>query len=162
MSNLKTFLKVLNKEGYPNPNTSTFAKYVNYDLEGFLYDLKEEIGENGVVDFCDKAIEKLTGKEGLRIDLDGPNGDEYVYIHIYPIFYNEDESENDVVSNHGWGDSHLLGTNEDGVEQYMTIQEIIDNTGMGEWSELDELLDHIKTKAYNKVYYNCGFGIWWQ
>lgn len=162
MSNLKTFLKVLKKEGYPNPNTSTFAKYVNYDLEGFLYDLKEEIGENGVVDFCDKAIEKLTGKEGLRIDLDGPNGDEYVYIHIYPIFYNEDESENDVVSNHGWGDSHLLGTNEDGVEQYMTIQEIIDNTGMGEWSELDELLDHIKTKAYNKVYYNCGFGIWWQ
>ena len=162
MSNLKTFLKVLNKEGYPNPNTSTFAKYVNYDLEGFLYDLKEEIGENGVVDFCDKAIEKLTGKEGLRIDLDGPNGDEYVYIHIYPVFYDEDESENDVVSNHGWGDSHLLGTNEDGVEQYMTIQEIIDNTGMGEWSELDELLDHIKTKAYNKVYYNCGFGIWWQ
>lgn len=162
MSEVTTFLKILKKEGYPNPNIQSIAKMIGYNSDYFLLDLKKEIGEQGVTDFCEKAIEKLTGKEGLRVDLDGPNGDEYVYIHIYPIFYDEDESENDIISNHGWGDSHLLGTNEDGVEQYMTIQELIDNTGMGEWSELDELLDHIKTKAYNKVYDNCGFGIWWQ
>jgi hypothetical protein len=44
----------------------------------------------------------------------------------------------------------------------MTIEEIINNTDMGGWSELDELLDEIKSQAYNKVYYNCGFGVWWQ
>jgi hypothetical protein len=120
------------------------------------------MGEDGVLAFCDRAIEKLTGEKGLRIDMGGPNGDEYVYIHIYPVFYDEDESENDVVSNHGWGESRLLGTDENGQEKYMTIEEIINNTDMGGWSELDELLDEIKSQAYNKVYYNCGFGVWWQ
>ncbi len=32
---------------------------VDYNLENFLVDLKEEIGEDGVKDFCDKAIEKI-------------------------------------------------------------------------------------------------------
>ena len=44
----------------------------------------------------------------------------------------------------------------------MTIQEVIDNTDMGGWSDLDELLDHIKEKANSIVYNNCGFYIWWE
>lgn len=162
MSEVNYFLKVLSKEGYPNPDVKSIAAMMDYNIELFLLDLKEEIGEEGVVDFCEKAIEKLTGREGLRVDLDGPNGDEYCYVHIYPIYYHEDESENDVISKHGWGDSKILSTNEEGEGEYMTIQEVIDNTDMGGWSDLDELLDHIKEKAYNKVYQNCGFGIWWE
>lgn len=162
MSTLKNFLILLERVGYPSPRTSSVADQVGYNLDNFLSDLENELGDKGVVDFCDKAIHKLTGEQGLRIDLGGPNGDEFVYIHIYPVFFDEDESENDIISNHSWGDSHLLGTNENGEETYMTIQEIIDNTGMGEWGELDELIDHIKSKAYNKVFYNCGFGVWWQ
>ena len=160
--NVSTFLKILTKYGYPNPSVVAIANSVDYNLDYFLHDLKKEMGEDGVLAFCDRAIEKLTGEKGLRIDMGGPNGDEYVYIHIYPVFYDEDESENDVVSNHGWGESRLLGTDENGQEKYMTIEEIIDNTDMGGWSELDELLDEIKSQAYNKVYYSCGFGVWWQ
>lgn len=160
--NVSTFLKILTKYGYPNPSIVAIANSVDYDLDYFLHDLKKEMGEDGVLAFCDRAIEKLTGEKGLRIDMGGPNEDEYVYIHIYPIFYDEGESENDVVSYHRWGESRLLGTDENGQEKYMTIEEIIDNTDMGGWSELDELLDEIKSLAYNKVYYNCGFGVWWQ
>ena len=160
--NVSTFLKILTKYGYPNPSVVAIANSVDYNLDYFLHDLKKEMGEDGVLAFCDRAIEKLTGEKGLRIDMGGPNEDEYVYIHIYPVFYDEDESENDVVSNHGWGESRLLGTDENGQEKYMTIEEIIENTDMGGWSELDELLDEIKSQAYNKVYYNCGFGVWWQ
>ena len=156
------FLKVLEKVGYPNSSIRSIAKALNYDLENFLLDLKNEIGEKGVADFCDKAIEKLTGKDGLRVDLSGPNGDEFVYIQIFPMFYDERESKDDVISRYKWGKSHVLGTTEDGDAEYMTIQEVIDNTGMGEWSELDELLDHIKQEAYIKVMSNCGFGIWWE
>lgn len=161
MSNLKNFLLLLEKVGYPGPKTVTIADYVGYNLESFLSDLKEELGEKGVVDFCDRAIEKLSGEKGLRVDLEGPH-DEFCYVHIYPLFYDEDESQNDVVSRTQWGDSKILGTDKDGNEKFMTIKEIIDNTGIGEWGELEELLDHIKSKAYNNVYYNCGFGIWWE
>ena len=159
---VKYFLKVLEKEGYPNPDVQSIAKMVGYNLDYFLSDLKEVVGENAVGEFCEKAVAKLTGNKGIRVDLEGSDGDEYVYVHIYPIFYDEDESENDIISNHAWGESRILGTNENGDEEYMTIQEIIDNTGMGEWSELDDLLDHIKYKAYNTVFNNCGFGIWWR
>jgi len=162
MSEVNYFLKVLAVEGYPNPDLQSIAALMGYDNQDFLLDLKEEIGEQGVLDFCDKAIEKLTGDKGLRVDLDGPNGDEYVYIHIYPIYYSEDEDVNSIISNHGWGDSRVLGTNEEGEEEYMTIQQVIDNTDMGGWSELDELLDHIKDRANNIVYKNCGFHIWWE
>lgn len=159
---INQFLRVLEKVGYPNSSISSIANAVSYDLENFLSDLKNEIGEKGVVDFCDKAIEKLTGKEGLKVDLNGPNSDEFVYIHIFPIFYDEDESENDVISRSKWGKSNILGTTEDGDVEYMTIEEVIDSTGMGDWSELDELVDHIKEQAYAKVLNNCGFGIWWE
>jgi hypothetical protein len=158
----KSFLKVLEKVGYPNPSIVLIANAVSYDLDGFLYGLRALIGDNGVKDFCDDAIYKLTGDEGLKIDLDGPSGDEFVYIHIYPIYYDEDESENDIICNSGWGKSKILNTDEDGKEEYLTIEEVIENTDMGGWAELDELIDHIKAQAYNKIYNNCGFGVWWQ
>ena len=160
--NTTQFLKVLQKVGYPNPDIYSIAKAVNYNLDEFLYGLRASIGEQGVLDFCEKAIYKMTGDEGLKVHLDGPNGDEYVYVHIYPLFYDEDESENDIICNSAWGKSRILNTNEDGIEQYFTIEEIIDNADMGDWSELDDLIDTIKGNAYNKIHRNCGFGIWWQ
>jgi hypothetical protein len=87
--NVSTFLKILTKYGYPNPSILAIANSVDYNLDYFLHDLKKEMGEDGVLAFCDRAIEKLTGEKGLRIDMGGPNGDEYVYIHIYPVFYVE-------------------------------------------------------------------------
>lgn len=162
MTHLEYFLKVLAKEGYPNPSVDSIAKMLDYDLNDFLRDLKDVLGERGVTQFCEKAVHKLSGEKGIRVDLSGPNNDEFCYIHIYPIAYDEDESENDVISNHGWGESRILSTDpETGEADYLTIQEVIENTDMGGWGELDELLDHIKSEAYNIVYNNCGFGIWW-
>lgn len=162
MSEVNLFLRVMKSEGYPNPNIQSIANMVGYDLENFLYDLKQEIGDDGVLDFCTKAINKLQGEDGIRVDLSGP-GDEFCYIHIKPMFFDEDETVNDVVSRSSWGESRILSTDmETGEETYKTIQEIIDETDMGGWSELDELLDHIKAKAYKIVIRNCGFGIWWE
>ena len=159
MTDVNIFLRVIQKEGYPNPNLHSIARMVDYNLENFLVDLKEEIGEDGVKDFCDKAIEKISAEDGIKIELDP---DEFVYLHVYPLFYDEDESENDVVSNYEWGKSRLLSSDEDGKEYYTTIEQIIDDTDMGGWSELDELLDHIKMKAYNHINQLCGFGVWWE
>jgi len=164
MSDIKSFLKICKTYGYPNPKLLSLADMADYNLKNFLLDLKGELGEKGVVDFCGKAIEKLSGKKGIRVDLEGPNGDEYCYVNIYPIYYyDEEESKNDVISKSSWGESNILDMNSDtGGYHYVTIQTIIDNTDMSGWGDLDELLDNIKEKAYNIVYSNCGFGIWWE
>jgi len=162
MSNIKTFLKAIEKTGYPNPHVSEIADAISYNLDDLLIDLKIEVGDKGVLDFCGKAIEKLVGDEGIRVDL-GEHSSEYCYIKIYPIDYDEGESYNDVISKSSWGESKILDIDPDtGEPDYVTIQMIIDNTDMGGWGELDELLDHIKEEAYNIVYSNCGFGIWWE
>lgn len=159
MSDVKIFLKVLKTEGYPNPNIESIARMVGYNLDEFLLDLKNEIGESGVVDFCRRAIDKLQGEDGIRVDLDGG---EFCVIKIKPQYYDEDEAENDVISTSSWGDSRILSTGDEGEETYKTIKQIIDDTDFSGWSEMDELIDHIKLKAYNIVSSNCGFGIWWE
>ena len=160
MSDIKSFLKICKTFGYPNPKLSSLADMADYNLENFLLDLKGELGEKGVVDFCGKAIEKLSGDEGIGVDL---GGSEYCYIKIYPIDYDEGESENDVISKSSWGKSEILDIDPDtGKSHYVTIETIIDNTDMGSWGELDELLDHIKEQANNIVFQNCGFSIWWE
>lgn len=158
MSELNIFLKVLNKFGYPNPNVINLARMSDYNLNKFLNDLFDEVGEDGVIDFCEKAINKLQGEDGLRVDLGG----EYCYIKIFPQYYDKGESETDIIVHSDWGDSKILSSDPvTGDEGYFTIQEIIDTTDMSGWSDLDELLDHIKGKAYNIVFQNCGFGVWW-
>lgn len=157
-----TFLKILTKLGYPNPRIVSIANSSDYDLDNFLLDLKKEMGEKGLMDFCDRAINKLTGDKGLKVDLDGPVGDEYVYIHIYPIYYHEDESPNDVISNYSWGESRVIVSGDGDKLVYGTIEELMDHADMAEWGDVDEFIDVIHARAYNKVYQNCGFGIWWE
>ena len=84
-NNLKIFLKALTKTGYPNPNVHSVAKLVGYDLDNFLPDLEKELGEEGVVDFCKKGLDKLQGQEGIRVELEGPYG-EFVYVKIKPKY----------------------------------------------------------------------------
>ena len=40
MSHLNTFLKVLQKVGYPNPSVPTYAKITDYDLDDLGDDLE--------------------------------------------------------------------------------------------------------------------------
>lgn len=158
---VKNFLKILQRYGYPNPSVLSLAKAMDYNLDWFLSELSNEIGDDGVLDFCDKAIEKLSEEKGIKIDLENEYN-EYVYVYIYPIFYDEDESPNDVVSNYKWGESRVI-VSQDGQEIiYGTIQELIDNNDMYESSNVDDLIEHIHARAYNIVYQNCGFGIWWE
>jgi hypothetical protein len=161
MSDLKVFLKVLKSEGYPNPDIQSIAVMVGYDLDNFLLDLKNELGEDGVVKFCDNAIDKLSGKKGMKVDLE-TDGVEYVVVNIYPIFYDEEESYTDVISRYEILDSKIFSQDEDGNDTYKTIKDIEDEIGIGEWAEFDEMMDHVKMKVYNYIDSRCGFGIWFE
>lgn len=161
MSDIKSFLYVLKKFGYPNPKIKTLAKMTGYNLNDFLLDLKNELGEDGVEDFCKKTISKLQGKKGIEVNLNA-DGVEYAIVKLFPQYYDKDESENDIVVKYEIVDSKILSQDEDGNDVYKTIPQIRDEIGMGEWGDFDEMMDFVSMKVYDYVWERCGFGLWWQ
>ena len=158
MSELNRFLRVMNKMGYPSPDTISIARSMDYDLDNFLPDLVEEVGEERADEFTEKTLEKLSENgKGIRIPL-GDN--KYIYLQIYQSRLDLEETETQVLIDWSWGDSKLTGVDEDGNEYDATLGELYDNIGMGEWGDWDEMIDNIKNECYDYVRDNCGFGIW--
>jgi hypothetical protein len=160
MSELNKFLKVMNKMGYPNPNTKSIARSMEYNLDEFLPDLVDEVGEERAEEFTEKALEKLSeGGKGIKILLQ-EDGSEYIYLEIYESRIDLYETDTQVLINWGWGESKLLSQDENGDDNYKTLSQIYDDVGMGEWGEWDEMIDSFKDSAYEHIRDNCGFGIW--
>jgi hypothetical protein len=161
MSDLKTFLKVLSKVGYPNPDVHSIAKMIDYNLEEFLPDLVAEIGEEKADEFTEKALNKISTPEGIRINnlYDDPN--QYAYINLHNPRLDLENDETTVLCDWSWGETQILHQDEDGNETYKTIDEISEDLGMGDWAEYDELIDGIKDDCNKIVYNKCGFGVWW-
>lgn len=161
MSNLKTFLKILNKVGYPNPDVVSIAKMIDYNLEEFLPDLVAEIGEEKANEFTEKALSKISTKDGIRINNLYDDSNQYAYIKIFNPSLDLDNDDTTVWCNWSWGETKILHQDDDGTETYKTIQEIGEDLGMGEWADYDELVDNVKEECNQLVFNNCGFGIWW-
>lgn len=160
MSNLKTFLKTLKKVGYPNPDTKSIAKMISYDLEEFLPDLVDELGEEKADEFTEKALDKMSTPDGIRIqDEDDP--EQYAYIKIHNPRLDLENDETTVLCDWSWGDTNIFFKDDDGNDTYKTIQEIGEEIGMGDWADYDEMVDEIKEDCSQLVFNNCGFGIWW-
>jgi len=160
MSDLNIFLKALKKVGYPNPDVVSIAKMMDYNLEEFLPDLVAEVGEEKADQFAEKSLNKITPKEGIRVNLyDDPN--QYAYIQIHNPRLDLENDETTVLCDWSWGETQILHQDEDGNETYKTIDELSEDLGMGDWAEYDELVDGIKDDCNKIVYTNCGFGVWW-
>ena len=160
MSNLKIFLKTLSKVGYPNPDISSIAKMIDYNLEEFLPDLVTEIGEEKADEFTEKAIKKMSTPNGIRIQ-GKDDSQEYAYIKIHNSRLDLENDETTVLCDWSWGNTNILSQDDDGNETYKTIEEIGEDLGMGDWSDYDDLVDGIREDCNQLVFNNCGFGIWW-
>jgi hypothetical protein len=160
MNDLNRFLKVMTKMGYPNPNTVSIARSMDYDLDNLIPDLVEEVGEIKADEFTERALSKLNkdGK-GIRVPLDDKNHN-YIYLEIHQSRINLDETEDAVLIDWSWGDNVLTGVDENGEEYDSNMDEIYENIGMGEWGEFDEMIDNIRDECYDYIRNNCGFGIW--
>ena len=160
MSNVKTFLKVLSKVGYPNPDIQSIAKMIDYNIEEFLPDLVAEIGEEKADEFTEKALNKISTKDGIKIqDEDDP--EQYAYIILHNPRLDLDNDETTVLCDWSWGDTNIFFKDDDGNESYKTIEEIGEDIGMGDWADYDEMVDEIKEDCNRLVFNSCGFGIWW-
>lgn len=160
MSDLNRFLKVLQKVGYPNPQVESIAKMIDYNLEEFLPDLVAEVGEEKADEFTEKALNRISTPEGIKVqDKDDP--EQYAYIKLHNPRLDLENDETTVLCDWSWGDTNIYFRDDDGNEYYKTIQEIADEVGMGEWSDFDEMVDGIREDCNRLVFSNCGFGIWW-
>ena len=162
MNDLNRFLKVMTKMGYPNPNTVSIARSMDYDLDNLIPDLIEEFGEEGADDFIERAIDKVyNGDKGIRVSVNDGDYGEYAYIKLENPHVSLENDDTTVLSRWSWGDTKILTTGEDGEETYKTMEQISDETDMGDWAEYDELVEYIKSNCNDFMYRNCGFGIWW-
>ena len=160
MSNLKTFLKVLTKVGYPNPDIDSIAKMMDYNLEEFLPDLVAELGEEKADEFTERALNKMSTQDGIRIQ-DENDPKQYAYIKLHNPRLDLENDETTVLCDWSWGDTNIFSKDDDGNERYKTIEEIGEDIGMGDWADYDEMIDDIREDCNKLVFSNCGFGIWW-
>ena len=108
MSNVKTFLKVLSKVGYPNPDIQSIARMIDYNIEEFLPDLVAEIGEEKSDEFTEKALNKISTSDGIRISNLYDDSNQYAYIKIYNPRLDLENDETTVLCDWSWGETKIL------------------------------------------------------
>jgi hypothetical protein len=158
MSNLKTFLKVAQKMGYPNPspNSLVIANSIDYTLNNLLQDLMMEVGEEKTNEFVNKTFSSLgaTYSPGIKIDLSDRVGEtgSYIYLIIngYDFVEGDDEFK-EVWIHYTWGDSHLIHDGE-----VKTIDDIYDEVDLGTMGEYGDFIDDIQYECISQIFKKTG------
>lgn len=159
MSDLKVFLKILNRVGYPNPSVESFAKMADYDLNDLFDNLIDEVGYRKANEFVWNAIQAMSNNgKGIRADLDEITypGD-YVYVIISQSLIDMDESDNTAFVSWSWGESRIKSFDEEGNEFLTTIEDMWEETDMGSAVDFFDLVEDILRDLSEKVHKNCGF-----
>ena len=158
MSDLKTFLKVVQKLGYPDPspNSLVIANSISYNLNNFIEDLISEVGQERANEFVDKTFSSLgaTYSPGIKIDLSDRLGEtgSYIYLIINGFDFAEGDGEfEEVWIHYTWGDSMLI---HDGEEK--TLDDIYDDVDLGTMGEYDELMDDIQYECIQEIFKKTG------
>jgi hypothetical protein len=161
MSDLKTFLKVLGKFGYPNtnPDFPTIAKMVDYPPSYFVKDLIANLGVEKTEEFINKTFSTLglTYSPGMKIDLSDSAGEEgsyiYLIIHGFDIL-SEDSPDDPVWINYSLVDSHLIHDGE-----IKTLDDIYDEVDLGTMGEYEEFIDEIQYECQKDIFNKTGLTI---
>ena len=153
---LKTFLKVLQKSGYPNttPDVPTIAKAISYPLDNFVIDLVNEIGEEKTKDFIRKTFKSLglMSNTGMKIDLNftGEKGS-YIYLIIHNFDIVLDEPDEPVWIHYSYGDSLII---QDGEEK--TLEDVEDEFDMETMGEFSDYMDEIGYECVGEIIRKTG------
>jgi hypothetical protein len=158
MSDLKTFLKVAQKLGYPDPspNSLVIANSISYNLNNFIEDLISEVGQERANEFVDKTFSSLgaTYSPGIKIDLSDRLGEtgSYIYLIINGFDFAEGDGEfEEVWIHYTWGDAMLIYDDEE-----KTLEDIYDDVDLGTMGEYDELMDDIQYECIQEIFKKTG------
>ena len=151
MSELEIFLNCLTKTSYPSEKTLSIANVCGYEIRDFLKDLYLEFGEKKAVEFIRKTFSKILRNGMFCYDLVEYPGGGNVCLEIKDIIPEFDE--NNLILKATWGPSKILDT--DGSSK--TIEQIIDNADMSEWSDVDNFIESILGDINKKIFELTGF-----
>jgi hypothetical protein len=158
MSQLKTFLKVVQKLGYPNPSPDSLviANSINYNLNNFIEDLILEVGEEKAYEFVNKTFSSLgaTYSPGIKIDLSNRVGETGSHIYLIINEFEFVEGDNDykeVWIHYTWGNNQLI---HDGTG--LTLDELYDEVDLGTMGEYDELINDIQYECIYQIFKETG------
>ncbi len=161
MSNLKLFLKALQRSGYPKSktNVTTIATAMDYDLDFFLTDLLKELGSKKTKDFVGKTFSTLglTYSPGMKINFTDSIGEpgSYIYLIINSFTFNEgDEDYDEVWISYSWGDSLFIDD-----EGEKTLEDLWDDVDMGTMGEFEDFVDEIKYTCREEIFKKTGLVI---
>ena len=167
MSDLKMFLKALQRSNYPKSEISVhkIAQAVDYDLKNFLSDLYETLGKEKTEEFIQNVFYKLGASydPGVEIDLSGDVGYTGSYIFLTIKEFNvmwEEWEEDEVWIHYSFGANEIFvndDEDEDGGIVGKTLDEIYDDVDMGGLGEFSELIDEIQYAIGNSIYNKTGF-----
>ena len=154
MIEVKNFLKILQKAGYPNtnPDTITIANAASYPLESFIKNLYEEIGMGGTQEFIEKVFSSLglTYHPGLKLEL---GGGDYMHLIIndFDLVEGEGEDITEVWIHYSFGENRLTIN-----ETPTTLADIWDEADMGDMGEDGEIQDEIQDEFRDYIYTKTG------
>ena len=158
MSDLKTFLKVAQKLGYPNPspNSLVIANSIDYTLNNLLEDLITEVGKEKSNEFVNKTFSSLgaTYSPGIKIDISDRVGEigSYIYLIINGYDFAEgDEEYKEVWIHYTWGNNQLI---HDGTG--LTLDELYDEVDLGTMGEYSDLIDDIQYECISEIFKKTG------
>jgi hypothetical protein len=155
MIEVKKFLKILQKAGYPNtnPDTITIANAASYPLQSFIKNLSEEIGMGGTQEFIEKVFSSLglTYHPGLKLDL-GDGDYMHLIINDFDLVEGEGEDITEVWIHYSWGENRLT-INDD---THTTLADIWDEADMGDMGEVGEIEDEIQDEFRDYIYAKTG------
>jgi hypothetical protein len=137
----RTFLKILEREGYPNPNVKSLASLVNYDLKDLMVDLVEFTGLDNTEKFISKGINSLVGPERkIRLELSDFYGEgAFIVLHVRDFYVDMDDTADGVRLDASFGDSSIP----DAEGNLKTLEQIYNDLDFSEWSNYDELHDSL-------------------
>lgn len=160
MSNLKTFLKVAQKMGYPNssPDSLVIANSIDYTLNNLLQDLIMEVGEEKTNEFVTKTFLSLgaTYSPGIKIDLGDRVGDtgSYIYLIINGFDFAEGDDEyKEVWIHYTWGDSKLIGDDGGVVFSNINLFFLKNKFILGEY---EQFFDDIQYECIHQIFIKTG------
>ena len=155
MSDIKVFMKVLDRVGYPNPKLVQIAQASSYNLDSFLLDLTSEIGLEKTQSFVSKSLKKFLGPKLTRkVDVTDENqGPSYIVYQIKDLDYDPEEAEDGVYCYTKVLDSQLM--NDKG--ELETLQQIESGTDFSEWNDYHDYENSLWAAFNVEVYNNCGF-----
>lgn len=153
MSELEIFLNCLSKSTYPSDRTVSISKICDYDIDNFLKDLQTEFGEKKAKEFVDRTFSKILRNNMLCYDLtEYPSGGN-VCIEIKKM---KIDFENNVIyPTVVWGPTKIL----DDEGNSRTIEELLENADMSEWSNVDDFIESILRDIEGIIYKDTGFRV---